>query len=366
MKFTEDDVRFMREAHSLAQSAEGRTTPDPMVGAVLVKGGRIISMGYHGEVTTPHAEAWAIQKAEEKSKGATLYINLEPCCHYGNNPPCTERIIKAGISKVVVSMKDPNPLVSGKGFKILKRHGVKVLVGLLEDEARRQNEVFVKYITTKRPFVALKTAMTIDGKIATRTGASRWVAGEESLRRAHHLRNVYDAILVGVGTVLIDNPKLNVRRVKKVKDPIRIVLDAHARTPKRADVLKGRGSKTIIVVGPKAAKAKVEDLKKAGAEILVVKAPKGKIDMKELMKKLGKMKITSVLVEGGGEVGASAIEAGVVDKVYFFIVPKIFGGREAKTPIEGLGIKLPSQAKHLKMIHEERVGEDFLITGYLK
>ncbi|MBU0672994.1 MAG: bifunctional diaminohydroxyphosphoribosylaminopyrimidine deaminase/5-amino-6-(5-phosphoribosylamino)uracil reductase RibD, partial [Candidatus Margulisbacteria bacterium] len=301
----------MREAHSLAQSAEGRTTPDPMVGAVLVRGGRITSMGYHGEVTTPHAEAWAIQKAEEKSQGATLYINLEPCCHFGSNPPCTDRIVKSGIKKVIVSMKDPNPLVNGKGFNILKRHGIKVLVGLLEDEAKRLNEVFVKYITSKRPFVALKTAMTIDGKIATRTGASRWVAGEESLRRAHHLRNVYDAILVGVGTVLIDNPKLNVRRVKKVKDPIRIVLDSHARTPLKADVLKIRGSKTIIVVGPKAAKARVEQLKKAGAEILAVKAPKGKIDMKELMKHLAKRKITSVLVEGGGEVGASAIEAGV-------------------------------------------------------
>lgn len=366
MKFTEDDVRFMREAHALAHSAEGRTTPDPMVGAVLVKGGRIISMGYHGEVTTPHAEAWAIQKAEEKAKGATLYVNLEPCCHYGNNPPCTDRIIKAGIGKVIVSMKDPNPLVSGKGFKLLKRHGVKVQIGLLEEEAKQLNEVFIKYITTKRPFVALKTAMTLDGKIATRTGASRWVAGEESLRRAHHLRNVYDAILVGVGTVLIDNPKLNVRRVKKVKDPIRIVLDAHARTPKRADVLKAKGSKTIIIVGPKAHKSRIDDLKKTGAEIMVVKAPKGKIDMKDLMKQLAKMKITSILIEGGGEVGASAIEAGVVDKAYFFIVPKIFGGRDAKTPVEGLGVKTPAQAKHLKRVHEERVGEDFLITGYLK
>jgi diaminohydroxyphosphoribosylaminopyrimidine deaminase/5-amino-6-(5-phosphoribosylamino)uracil reductase len=365
-KWTEDDIRFMREAHSLAKSAEGRTTPDPMVGAVLVKGGRIISMGYHGEVTTPHAEAWAIQKAEEKAKGATLYVNLEPCSHYGNNPPCVKRIINAGIGRVIASMKDPNALVNGKGFQLLKRHGVKVQVGLLEDEANQLNEVFVKYITTKRPFVALKTAMTIDGKIATRTGASRWVAGEESLRRAHHLRNIYDAILVGVGTILIDDPKLNVRRVKKVKDPIRIVLDAQARTPLRAEVLKIKTAKTIIVVSPRAPKKRVAQLQKTGAEILVVKAPQGKIDMKELMKELGRMKITSVLIEGGGEVGASAIEAGVVDKAYFFIVPKIFGGRDAKTPVEGLGVKLPSQAKHLKEVHQERVGEDFLIIGYMK
>ncbi|MFH1347541.1 MAG: bifunctional diaminohydroxyphosphoribosylaminopyrimidine deaminase/5-amino-6-(5-phosphoribosylamino)uracil reductase RibD [Candidatus Margulisiibacteriota bacterium] len=366
IRWTEDDIRFMREAHSLAQSAEGRTTPDPMVGAVLVKGGRIISMGYHGEVTTPHAEAWAIQKAEEKAKGATLYINLEPCSHYGNNPPCVKRIIEAGVKEVVVSMKDPNPLVNGKGFKTLKRSGVKVKEGLLEDEAKRLNEVFVKYITTRMPFVALKTAMTIDGKIATRTGASRWVAGIESRRRAHHLRNVYDAILVGVRTVLVDNPRLDVRLVKRVKDPIRIVLDAYARTPVKANVLRYGGARTIIAVGPNAPKKRTKALEKAGAETLEIKAPKGKVDMKELMKKLGKMKITSVLLEGGGEVGASALEAGVVDKAYFFIVPKIFGGRDAISPVEGEGVRLPSQARHLMNIHEERVGEDFLITGYLR
>ncbi len=364
--WTEDDIRFMREAHSLAVSAEGRTSPDPMVGAVLVKGGRIISMGYHGEVATPHAEAWAIQKAEEKAEGATLYLNLEPCAHFGNNPPCTERIIKAGIKEVIASMKDPNPLVKGKGFRVLQRHGVKVRVGLLRDEAERLNEVFIKYVTTGMPFVGLKSAMTIDGKIATRTGASRWVAGIESRRRGHHLRNVYDAILVGVNTVLIDNPRLNVRLVKKVKDPIRIVLDAYARTPLEADVLKSKGGRTVIVVGPRAPKSRVKLLEKEGAEILRVKARRGMIDMKELMKKLAKRKVISVLIEGGGEVGASALEAGLVDKAYFFIVPKIFGGRDAKTPVEGEGVKLPSQATRLKNLHLERLGEDFLITGYLK
>ncbi|MFC1540764.1 bifunctional diaminohydroxyphosphoribosylaminopyrimidine deaminase/5-amino-6-(5-phosphoribosylamino)uracil reductase RibD [Candidatus Margulisiibacteriota bacterium] len=364
--WNEDDVRFMHEAHSLAKSAEGRTTPDPMVGAVLVKGGRIITMGYHGEVTTAHAEAWAIQKAGSQAKGATLYLNLEPCCFFANknNPPCADLIIGAGIREVVASMKDPNPRVRGKGFRLLKRHGIKVRVGLLENEARRLNEVFVKYIMTKRPFVALKTAMTIDGKIATRTGASRWVAGKESLRHAHHLRNVYDAILVGVNTVLIDNPKLTVRLVKRVKNPVRIVLDALARTPLNADVL-GKGARTIIVVSPKAPGRRVAALKKKGAEILKVKARRGLIDMKALMRELGKLKITSVLLEGGGEVAASALKAKVVDRAYFFIVPKIFGGRDAKTPVEGDGVKLPAQAIHLKDIHTERVGEDILVTGYL-
>jgi diaminohydroxyphosphoribosylaminopyrimidine deaminase/5-amino-6-(5-phosphoribosylamino)uracil reductase len=354
----------MHEALSLAKSAEGRTTPDPMVGAVLVKGGRIITMGYHGEVTTAHAEAWAIQKANKEAKGATLYLNLEPCSHYGNNPPCADLIVSSGIKEVVVSMKDPNPLVRGKGIKILKRHGVKVRFGLMQEEARQLNEVFVKYITTKRPFVVLKTAMTVDGKIATRTGASRWVSGKETLRYSHHMRNVYDAILVGVGTVLIDNPKLTVRLVQRVKNPIRIVLDAFARTPLSADVLS-KGARTIIVVGPKAAKDKVEALKKKGAEILKVKAPGGLIDMKTLMKELGKLKITSVLIEGGGEVAASALKAKIVNRAYFFIVPKIFGGRNAKTAVEGEGVKLPSQAIHLKDVHTERVGEDILVTGYL-
>ncbi|MFA5113331.1 MAG: bifunctional diaminohydroxyphosphoribosylaminopyrimidine deaminase/5-amino-6-(5-phosphoribosylamino)uracil reductase RibD [Candidatus Margulisiibacteriota bacterium] len=364
--WTEDDIRFMREAHGLAKSAEGRTTPDPLVGAVLVKAGRIISMGYHGEVATPHAEAWAIQKAGEEARGATLYLNLEPCCNFANknNPPCTEAIIKAGIKRVVASMKDPNPLVNGRGFAKLKRHGIKVEVGLLEKEARRLNEVFAKYIKTKRPFVCLKTALTIDGKIATRTGASRWVAGPASLRFAHHLRNIYDAILVGIGNVLIDDPRLDVRRVEKVKDPVRIVLDSFARTPLRAKVLTTGTARTIIVVGPRAPKSKIESLAKKGAEVLQVAAPNGRINIKELLKKLGEMKITSLLVEGGGEVNSSFIAANAIDKAYFIIAPKIFGGRDAKTPVEGEGIALPNQAKWLKNVYVDRLENDILISGH--
>jgi diaminohydroxyphosphoribosylaminopyrimidine deaminase/5-amino-6-(5-phosphoribosylamino)uracil reductase len=356
----------MREAHSLAKSAEGRTTPDPMVGAVLVKGGRIISMGYHGEVATPHAEAWAIQKAGEEARGSTLYLNLEPCCDFANknNPPCTDTIIRSGIKRVVASMIDPNPLVNGRGFARLKRHGIKVEVGLLEKEARHLNEVFVKYIRTKRPFVVLKTALTIDGKIATRTGASRWVAGPEALRYAHHLRNIYDAILVGIGNVLIDDPRLDVRRVEKVKDPVRIVLDSFARTPLRAKVLTTGTARTIIAVGPKAPRSKVESLAKKGAEILQVTAQNGLINIRELLKKLGEMKITSVLVEGGGEVNSSFIDARAIDKAYFFIAPKIFGGRDAKTPVEGKGVALPGQAKWLKNVYVDKVGADILISGH--
>jgi diaminohydroxyphosphoribosylaminopyrimidine deaminase/5-amino-6-(5-phosphoribosylamino)uracil reductase len=364
LMWTAADHKYMREALRLAKSAEGRTSPDPLVGAVIVKGGRQIANGFHGEVATPHAEAWAISKAEEKSRGATLYVNLEPCNHYGNNPPCTDLIIASGLKRVVAAMKDPNRLVNGRGFAKLKKHGLKVEVGLMDEEAKRLNEVFIKYITTGRPFVVLKEAMTLDGKIAARTGRSRWVAGPESLRFAHQLRNTYDAILVGIGNVLIDNPQLNVRRVPRIKDPIRIVLDAYARTPLRAKVLRGSGGKTIIVVGPQAPAQKIVTLRKAGAEVLILPALQGKIKIKALIKELSQRKITSLLVEGGGEVAASFIDAGVIDKAHFIIAPKIFGGREAKTPVEGRGVAWPFQARWLKRAEYATLGSDFMISGY--
>ncbi|OGC22348.1 riboflavin biosynthesis protein RibD [candidate division WOR-1 bacterium RIFOXYB2_FULL_42_35] len=360
------DKKFMREALLLAKATEGRTTPDPMVGAVLVKDGRIIARGYHSEVKTAHAEAWAIQKAGQQAKGAILYINLEPCSHYGNNPPCADLVVRAGIKEVVAAMRDPNPLVNGQGFKILQNKKVKLRVGLLEAEAKKLNEVFIKHITTQKPFVVVKVVTTLDGKIATKTGASRWVSGPETLKFAHHLRNVYDAILVGVGTVLIDNPTLTTRLVKKIKHPIRIVLDALAKTPLTAKVVTNKETRTIIVVGPKAAKKKIEALKKNGVEMLKVKASKGRINLPALMKKLAKMKITSVLVEGGGEVIASALQAKVVDKMHCIIAPKIFGGRTAKTSVEGEGIKSPEQAWQLNNVKVERLGEDILVTGYLR
>lgn len=359
------DKKFMREALLLAKATEGRTTPDPMVGAILVKDGRIISRGYHGEVTTAHAEAWAIQKAGKQAKGATLYINLEPCSHYGNNPPCADLIVRSGIKEVVAAMKDPNPLVNGKGFQLLRKKKVKLRVGLLEDEAQKLNEVFIKYISKQKPFVVVKVVTTLDGKIATKTGASRWVSGPETLKFAHHLRNVYDAILVGVNTVLVDNPTLTTRLVKKIKHPIRIVLDTLAKTPLKAKVVKNKDSKTIIVVGPKAKKKKVAALRKAGVEVLIVKVSQGKIDLATLMKKLAKLRITSILVEGGGEVVASALQAKIVDKMHCVVAPKIFGGRSAKTSVEGDGVKLPSQAWQLKEIKVNRLGTDILVTGYL-
>lgn len=362
--WSSSDKKYMQQALDLAKSAEGRTTPDPMVGAVLVKNNRVIETGYHGEVATPHAESWAIQRAGKKAKGSTLYVNLEPCSHFGHNPPCVDSIISSGIKEVVAAMQDPNPLVYGNGFRQLKRHGIKVRVGLMEKEAKKLNEIFVKYFTTKLPFVAIKEAMTLDGKIATKTGNSRWVSSHETRQYSHCLRNIYDAILCGVGTVLIDDPKLTARLIKRVKNPIRIVLDAHARTPLRSNIVNTKQARTIIVVGPSAPKERIKALMDKGVEILYVPAPKGLIDMKALMKKLGAMKITSVLIEGGGEVAASALAAKIVDKVYFFISPKIFGGRDAKTAVEGDGVAYPFQAMHLKNYEIILVGPDILIRGY--
>jgi len=332
---------FMRRALTLAASQKGKTSPDPMVGAVIVKNGKIISEGYHSEPKTPHAEAWAIEKAGGKAKGATLYVNLEPCCFFEtkNNPPCSEAIINAGIKKVVIAMVDPNPKVSGRGIGELKKAGIKVEVGLLGDEARKLNEVFVKYITTGIPFVTLKTAMTLDGKIATGTGDSFWVSGKEAQKYAHRLRVENDAVMVGIGTVKKDDPALTVRHVRG-RNPLKIVVDPkHELSPK---------SKILSFEPEKA---------------LVCSPAKG--GLKKLMKKLGKAKITSILLEGGGKLNASAIEEKIVDKVIFFIAPKIAGGEKAITPVEGDGIKKMRNALPIKHWSFQKIGADILVEGYL-
>jgi len=358
----------MREALRLAKSVEGRTSPDPMVGAVLVKEGRILSTGYHAEVATPHAEAWAIDKAGEASRGATLFVNLEPCCFFEtkNNPPCTQTIIKAGIGKVISAMEDPNPSVAGKGFAELREAGVEVEVGLLEEEANRLNEVFIKFITTGRPFVILKTAMSLDGKIATASGESFWITGIEARKRGHHLRNIVDAVLVGINTIMKDNPELTVREIEgQIKNPKKIVLDPSARLPLNSKVLKIEPQNTIVAVSDKAPKSRIEKIKAKKAQALVLKTKNGIFPMDRLMKELSKQKITSILIEGGGTTNASALSAGIVDKINFFISPKIIGGRESPTPVEGEGIDSLAKAIKLKDVSAVKIGEDFLLEGYI-
>ncbi len=355
----------MKKALKLASSVHGLTSPDPAVGAVIVKGGKVISTGYHDRFTAPHAEEFAIKKAGKKAKGATIYVNLEPCCHFGNNPPCADNIIRAGIKRVVAAMKDPNPLVCGKGFSRLRKAGVEVVTGVLEDEARKLNEHFVKHITTKDPFVTLKAAVTLDGKIATRTGSSFWISGEQARKYSYKKRGTFDAVLVGVGTVLADDPLLTSHGAAS-REPLRVIADSSAKTPVGAKVIKDRSARTIIAVTSKARPSAVSKLEKAGASVIRVPGHNGRVDLKALLKALGKMGITSVLIEGGGEISGSAIEKGLVDKVFFVIAPKIVGGKDAKTAVEGTGIDLMKNAVNIKDVSVRKLGSDVVIEGYIE
>ncbi len=361
------DERYMKLALSLAEKAKGRTSPNPMVGAVIVHDGQIVGSGYHQKAGTPHAEIHAIASAGNKAKGATIYVNLEPCSHYGRTGPCTQSIIEAGISRVVIAMLDPNPKVNGKGKEILEKHGIEVKSGVLEKEAKELNYAFIKYITTGLPFVILKSAMSLDGKIATISGHSKWITSEESRNMVHRIRNEVDAILVGIETVIKDDPLLTTRLPDgSGRDCIRIVLDSNARIPLSSKILNIESSaKTIIAVTKNAPSDRVSELKKH-AEILTVSDINGKVDLVDIMLKLGKMEITSVLIEGGAEVNASALKQNIVDKIMIFIAPKIIGGRKAIGPIGGDGILNVSDAIKVDSLSVSRVGEDILITGFIK
>jgi len=360
------DERFMWLALDLARQGLGQTSPNPLVGAVVVKDGEIVGTGFHARAGEPHAEVLALEDAGEKAAGATLYVNLEPCSHYGRTSPCTDRIIAAGIRKVVAAMQDPNPLVCGRGFNKLRQAGVKVKTGVLEEKARVLNEVFVKYITTRIPFVTLKMAMSLDGKVATKTGDSRWITGKESREFVHRLRHQHDALMVGIGTVLADNPRLTTRLPEGGgKDPLRVVVDTRGRLPLEARILHlDSNAPTLVAVGESAPVEKVDALKKAGARVEVLPEESGRVSLRALLELLGKQEITSVLVEGGGEINYSLISAGLVDKFYFFIAPKVIGGRTAPTPVMGEGVEWLEQGWTVKGIEYKQLGNDILISGY--
>jgi diaminohydroxyphosphoribosylaminopyrimidine deaminase/5-amino-6-(5-phosphoribosylamino)uracil reductase len=362
----QDEV-YMRLALDLARCGRGRTSPNPMVGAVVVKEGRIVGQGYHERAGGPHAEVVALREAGEAARGATLYVSLEPCCHTGRTGPCTEAILEAGVARVVAAMKDPNPLVAGRGLERLRQAGLEVTVGVLEREAARLNEVFCKYITTRRPFVVLKVAMTLDGKIATRTGASRWITGPAAREYVHALRDTYDAVLVGRGTVLADDPALTVRLPQGGRDPVRVVLDSRARLPETARVLQtGSPAPTIVAVTGDAPAERIGRLEEAGARVMVLPGEGGRVSLPALLEELGRREITSVLVEGGATVHAAALAAGVVDKVVWFVAPKIFGGREAPGPVGGPGVADPAAALALEDVEVTRYGPDICIEGYVR
>ncbi|MBR2773532.1 MAG: bifunctional diaminohydroxyphosphoribosylaminopyrimidine deaminase/5-amino-6-(5-phosphoribosylamino)uracil reductase RibD [Selenomonadaceae bacterium] len=354
----------MREALRIARNAEGCTSPNPLVGAVIVKDGKIIAEGWHRQAGTPHAEIHALNMAGDLSRGATLYVTLEPCSHFGRTPPCTQAIINAGISRVVAAMSDPNPKVAGHGFELLRAAGIAVEVGLLEAEARRLNEVFLKWITRRLPFVTMKFACTLDGKIATVAGESQWISSEESRRFTHHLRDINDAILVGVGTVLADNPSLTTRLVEG-KNPVRVIVDSNARTPLESKVVADKSARTIVAVTANAPPDKVRALKLRGVEVITA-GNFERVDLTALMHALAEREITSVLVEGGGTIHFSMLRARLVDKVLAFIAPKLIGGSRALSAVGGEGFAKLSDAVELNDITTTTLGADILISGYVK
>ena len=365
-----DDARHMLLALDLARKGLGTTSPNPMVGAVVVKSGKVVGQGFHRRAGEAHAEALALGKAGNKARGATLYVTLEPCVHHGRTPPCLEAILKAGIQEVVCAMKDPNPLVNGLGISGLRKAGVKVRLGLLEGEARRLNEVYIKFTETGRPFVTLKAAMTLDGRIAAPNGESQWISGDESLRFAHELRRRADAVLVGIGTVMADDPQLTVRLVKKgiKKGPLRVVLDSRLAIPERARILKEqKQARTIVATTPPGGSSpKAGRLRAMGAEVWELrKTTRGQVSFPNLIKRLREEGVTSLLIEGGSRVNASALSAGVVDKVCAVVAPMLLGGGKAIPFIEDLGIQLLRGAIQLHSLKAGKMGRDILLEAYV-
>ncbi len=357
---------YMAEALRLAQRARGRTSPNPMVGAILVKDGRVVGTGYHPKAGEPHAEIFALRQAGPEARGATMYVTLEPCSHHGRTPPCVEAIIEAGVAEVHIAMIDPNPLVAGRGKAALEAAGIRVVVGEHEAEARALNEAFVHWITTRTPFVMAKFAMSLDGKIATRTGDARWISGPASRRFTHELRDQVDAILVGAGTVLADNPQLTTRLDREdVRHPLRVILDSQGRIPLNVRVydpaLPGR---TLVATTAAMPPSRREALLARGVDVWVLPDEDGRVNLTALVQRLGEHEVTTLLVEGGSTVLGAFFDQGLVHKVLAFIAPLIIGGNEAPTPVGGQGAERLASAWRLERVELKRLGEDVLIIGY--
>jgi len=359
------DEDYIRLALDLAASAKGEASPNPLVGALVVKDGRIVGRGVHRYADVKHAEVLALEEAGEQARGATLYTNLEPCCHYGRTPPCTEAIIRAGIMRVVASMKDPNPQVCGRGFEALRRAGIRVEVGIAEAEAHRLNEKFVRYITSGRPFVHLKIAMSLDGRIATASGHSRWITSPVSRHAVQHLRYEYDALLVGIGTVLADDPELTLRLDRPRHRPlVRVVVDSHLRIPLTSKLVHTARQWPLWIFTTDPPKEKAQLLREQGALVTAVPARDGRVDLLAVLEELGRHEITSLLVEGGAEVFAAFLQQRLADKLTVFIAPKIIGGRHAIPAIGGADIATLDRALSVRITNVGRSGEDIEITAY--
>lgn len=355
------DIEYMRQALALAQRGAGRVNPNPMVGAVIVKDGTVIGQGWHQKYGGLHAERNALADCLESPRGATIYVTLEPCCHYGKTPPCTEAILDSGIARVVVGSDDPNPLVAGKGIEILRSNGIEVTTHVLKEKCDRLNEVFFHFIRTKTPFVVMKYAMTLDGKIATKTGASQWITGEIARRRVHEDRNRYAGIMAGIGTVLADDPQLTCR-VEGGRDPVRIICDSRLRTPLTAKVVTTATTTPTVIATNVADIGRHKPYLEAGCQVLTVPESDGHLDLRALMAQLGEGNIDSILLEGGGALNWAALNSGIVQKVQAYIAPKLFGGR-AKAPVMGAGVEIPDQAFLLSSPTVTRLGEDLLLES---
>jgi diaminohydroxyphosphoribosylaminopyrimidine deaminase/5-amino-6-(5-phosphoribosylamino)uracil reductase len=359
---------YMAQALSLARLALGQVSPNPAVGAVIVKDGEVVGEGYTHPPGLDHAEIAALKQAGERARGGVMYVTLEPCCHHGRTPPCTRAIIGAGIAEVHVATLDVNPRVLGRGKGELEQAGIRVPVGECEAEARQVNEAYAKFVTEGVPFITVKFAMSLDGKIATRSGDSRWISGELARKRVHHLRYTSDAVMAGVGTVLADDPRLTARCCGSggllKKQPLRVIVDSRGRTPLTARVFSEPGQ-AVLVLGRAAEPRERDSFTRVGAELLELPAPDGRVDLKNLLVVLGERKVASVLVEGGGTLAGALFDEGLVDKVIAFIAPLIIGGREAKTAVAGRGVDKVQDSLKLEQVTVERFGEDVMVSGYV-
>jgi diaminohydroxyphosphoribosylaminopyrimidine deaminase / 5-amino-6-(5-phosphoribosylamino)uracil reductase len=361
------DEKYMRLALRLARRGMGKTNPNPMVGAVVVSAGKVVGQGYHHRAGEPHAEILALRQAGEKARGGTLYLNLEPCDHFGRTPPCTRAIFAAGIRRVVAGMKDPNPLVSGRGIRRLRRGGIQAEIGILENECGELNAPFRKFMTTGTPWVILKAAATLDGKVAAASGDSRWISSPDSRTYVHRLRSAADAVLVGLGTILRDDPMLNVRvpGVKNPRHPLRVIVDSRLRIPMECRVVRtAEKYPTLVATTGEAPASRVEGLKSAGVTVVPVKSGgDGRVSLKGLMKVLADRGIQSVLLEGGPTLNASAIREKIVDRMFLFIAPKIIGGGNCPGILGGEGCLRVRDAQPWEILNVKRIGPDVMILA---
>lgn len=363
-----EPVDYMKKALSLAKIAAGYTSPNPAVGCVIVKDGRIIGTGYHRKAGTPHAEVWALREAGDQAEGSTVYVTLEPCAHYGRTPPCAKALAEKKVAKVVIAMLDPNPLVAGKGAAILRKAGIKVEIGLLSREAAQLNEAFIKWMMVKQPFIVAKLAQSLDGRIASRTGKSQWITNNWARRYGHYLRSVYDGILVGINTILLDNPMLTCRIDREGQEaphqPVRIVLDSQGRIPLTARVVMDQTTSTIVVTTEQCPSEKKTALEKAGVQVLIVPQREGHVDLPSALEALGQAGIQSLLIEGGSAVQGSFFDAHMVDKIYAFLGNKVLGGKDALSSVSGIGVDGLDECMPLTYDSVELNDGNILITAY--